>query len=878
MNPDPPRVLRAVLTRLVPSGPVRDGLLGDLDELYDERARRGRLSADVWYARQLLSAAVHYPLRRLWERGVHGKGVSMLEEVGRDLGYALRILRRKPVFTAVVVLTLALGIGANTAIFSVVDAVLLKPLPYAKPDRLVRVLQHRRGNEDVSRVFSREDFSDLNQDNPAYEFMAAYGMGTRVLTGSGEPEELYAAYVSADFFRVLGVGAALGRTLATGENVPGADLAAVLSDGFWRSRFGSDVGVPGATITLDGELFTIVGVMPPTFDFPSADADVWVPHSLIGCDNVPCGRGSRFMDVLARLAPGATLASATTATNTVLERLEAAYPETNEGRGIAKVIPLQESIVGDVRPTLLVLLGAVALVLFIACANVANLLLARGTTRSREYAIRAALGAGRSRVMRQLLTESIVLALVGGALGFLLAFRGVDAVVALSAWSIPRSHEIQPDLRVAGFALAVSVMTGVLFGMLPSLTASRTDLNDSLAAGGRDGGAEGRRPAGRGPLIVVEMALAVVLLTGAGLFIRTIWNLTRVDPGFRADNVLSLSISMSGDVMSGDDRNAYRREIIDRIGTLAGVVAVGGSKNVPLHGVDEYYQFSLPGRPDVSAINPATHIVTGGYFRALDIPLLAGRVFTEADEADERLVLIVNQALARRYWPDRDPVGETIMLFGRREVRIVGVVGDVRHNGITQAPGPAVYVLPHFGGRRSLNLFVRTAADPLAMADAVRRVIWEVNPDQPVARIATMRQVKSGTIREPQFLAVLLSSFAGLAVVLAALGVYGVTAHEVSRRTYEVGVRMALGARSSDVLRLIITQGLAPVLSGLAIGLIAALALTRVLSNLLYGVETTDPTIIAGVALLLVAVAMLAVYVPARRAARVDPIMALRAQ
>jgi predicted permease len=801
----------------------------------------------------------------------------MLEEIGRDLGYAFRMLRRKPGFTAVIVFTLALGIGANAAIFSVVDAVLLKPLPYPQPDRLVRLLHHLRGDDDVTfGVFSREDFADLKQNNSVYESLASYGEGTRVLTGGGEPQELRAAYVSADFFRTIGIEAALGRTLLPEEDVSGRNLAVVLSDGFWRSRFGSDVGIVSQTITLDGTPFTIVGVMPASVDFPSPEADVWLPYSLVGCNNVPCGRGSRFMNVVGRLAPGVTLESARAATNAFLERLEATYPETNARRGVAMVIPLQQSLVGDVRLALLVLLCSVAFVLLIACANVANLLLARGTARGRELAIRAALGAGRFRVVRQLLTESLALALIGGVLGFVLSFPAVDAIVALSASSIPRSHEIQPDLRVAGFALAASVLTGVLFGLLPSLAASRIDFHESLKAGGRIGGEGGRRQGTRGLLIVVEMALAVLLLTGAGLLSKTFWNLMRVETGFRAENVLTLNINMSADVMGGDRRNAYRREIIREIGNLPGVLSVGGSTIVPLHGVSEHYSFSLP--TDPSPFNPETHIVTGDYFDALGIPLLEGRLFTEADEVDEAPVLIVNEAMARRYWPDRNPVGQTLRLFEDDEVRIVGVVGNVRHNGITQVPSAAVYVLPHFGGRRSMNLFVRTASDPLSMLSAVRRVIWDVNPDQPIARIATMREVASGTVREWRFLTLLLSSFAGLALALSVLGVYGVTAYEVSRRTYEVGLRMALGARARDVLRLIVRQGIAPVFGGLVIGLIMARVLTRVLSSLLFGVAASDPMIFASVGFFLVAVAVLAIYLPARRAARTNPMISLRAQ
>lgn len=803
-----------------------------------------------------------------------------------DLRYALRTLLRSPGFALAAVLTLTLGIGANTAIFSVVNAVLLRPLPYAEPDGLVRVLH--RAPEDgfavTSGAFSPQDFEDLKRDNAVYQPLAAYhfipGQSEVILSGGGEPQELNAAFVSADFFPALGMPASLGRTPQAEENVPGADRVVVLSDGFWRRRFGSDAGVVGRTLTLDGDPFTVVGVMPPSFNFPSPEADIWVPLSLIGDDDIPHIRGLRWMDVVGRLSAGATLETATSATNAVLRRLEEAYPETNEGWGSATVLTLRESLVGDVRPALLVLFGAVALVLLIVCANLANLLLTRGSTRGRELAIRAALGAGRSRVVRQLFTESVALALVGGILGLVLAVWGVDALVALSAGTIPRSFEIQLDVRVIGFALGASVITGVLFGLLPSLAASRVDFHEALKEGGRGGTDGSRRRGARGLLVVAEMAVAVVLLTGAGLLIKSFWNLTRVDPGFRAENVLSLSISTPSEIIfDGDRRNAYRREILRRIENLPGVVAVGGSKTIPLQGGGEPYSFGVPGRTDALPITPESgaYIVTPGYFRALRIPLLQGRVFTAADEADAAPVAVVNQAMARRYWPDRDPVGESLGT-GDGELRIVGMVDNVRNEGIAQAPTPAVYLPSYLAPRSSMKLFVRTASDPLRIAGAVRQAIWGVNPDQPISGIATMQELVSRTVAEPRFFTIVLGSFAGLAVVLAALGVYGVIAYTVSRRTYEVGIRMALGAGARDVLRLVMTQGIAPALGGLVMGLVAARALTRVLSSLLYGVDTGDPAIFTSVALLLAAVALLAVYIPARRAARVDPMLALRAE
>ncbi|MEE8116241.1 MAG: ABC transporter permease, partial [Gemmatimonadales bacterium] len=756
-------------------------------------------------------------------------------------------------------------------IFSVVDGVLLRPLPYPEPDRLVRVLHYHRDEQDPTRgTFSREDFADLQRSTAVFESLAAFsGPGPRVLTGSGGAEQITVASVTTEFFHTLGVPAAMGRTI-TAEDVPGADHVVVLSDGFWRSRFDADPGVVGKTITLDGATFTILGIMPLSFDYPTPKTAVFIPVTLLGCDDIPCSRASRFLRAVGRLAPGVTVDAASEATRTVLEELERAYPETNEDR-TSSVISLHLSLAGEVRPQLLILLGAVGFLLLITGANVANLQLARGATRKSEFAVHAALGAGRSRVARQVLTESLVLSTLGGGLGFVLAFRGVDLLVALGAGSIPRSHVIHTDVRIAGFALAASVLTGILFGLLPALSASRVNLHDDLRDSGRRGGAG--RVASRGLLVGAQAALAVILVTGATLLARSFWNLTRVETGFTAENVLSLTMRTDGDVMRGEERNAYRREIVRRIETLPSVIAVGGAKDLPLHGVSEEYSFTLPELPERS-MRSATLIVTGSYFEALGIPLLAGRFFTASDEIDRASAVVVDRALAQRHWPNGDAVGKTLLLQGRTPLQVVGVVGDVRYSGITQAPSPTVYVLPHLGGRSSLTIFVRTASDPLSIADAARQAVWDVNPDQPVV-VRTMRQVRSTTVAEPRFVTVLLASFAGLAIVLAMLGVYGVTAYEASRRTYEIGVRIALGARAPDVLGLILRKGIAPMAAGALIGLVGARALSRILSSLLYGVEATDPLTFAVVPVLLAALGLLAVYVPARRATRVDPRVAL---
>ena len=805
-----------------------------------------------------------------------------MNTIRSDLKYAARSLRRTPGFAAIAVVTLALGIGANTAIFSVVHNVLLQPLALVEPERVVRVFHDapEAGFATTPGAFSPPDFEDLQRDNAAFASLAAYyfipGQSETSLLGGGAPQELDTAFVSADFFSLLGVPPLLGRTPGAAENVPGTDQVVVLSHGLWQARFGADPGIVGRNVTLDSGKFTVIGVMPAAFDFPSRKAAMWVPLSLIGEDDIPTMRGLRWMDVVGRLAPEVTVAAADDAADGVMQRLAREYPDTNEDWTGVTVQTLKASLVGDLRPALFVLLGAVALVLLIACANLANLLLARGSARGSEFAVRSALGADRGRLVRQLLTESLLLALAGGALGLGLAYAGLDALVALSAGTIPRPDEIGVDLRVAGFALAASVLTGVLFGLAPALAASKPDLQESLGDGGRSASA-GRRGRGlRDALVIAQTALAVVLLAGAGLLLRSFWNLTHVDPGFSGENVLSLSISTPSEVISDDERRAaYRREILARIGSLPGVLAVGGSKTVPLHGGGEGYAFTVAGQPEPVAPESGVLIVTPGYFRALGIPLLRGREFTDNDEASEALVLMVNEAFARRYLPAREPVGATLSL-GDEELRVVGLVGDVRTEGIAREPAPAVYAPAYLLPRSSMKLFIRTTSDPLQVAAAVRETIWDINPNQPISDITTMQKVMSETVARPRFFTLLLGGFAGLAMVLAALGVYGVIAYAVSRRTSEIGIRMALGASTGNVLRLAIAQGLAPAVAGLAIGLVAAVLLTRLLSGLLYDVAAVDPATFGGVALLLVIVALLAGWLPARRAARVNPAFALR--
>ena len=805
-----------------------------------------------------------------------------------DLRYAVRSLAKSPGFAAVAIATLALGIGANSAIFSVLNGVLFSRLPYADPDRLVRVYTadpEQPGG--ASPAFSPQDYDDLAAEmkrlgtkSPIARIASFYftpGLSGMNLTGGGEPERVDSANVSGEYFGTLGVPAALGRTLLPSDDVPGRDRVIVLSDALWRHRFSADPRVVGQRVTLEGKPFTVVGVMPASFELPAREVDVWGPISLIGEDDIPHLRGLRWMEVVARLAPGATPEKATAATSAVLERLARAYPETNEKRDRAVVRSLREALVGDLRPALLVLLGAVSLVLLIACANLANLLLARTTTRRHELAVRVALGAGGGRLACQILTENVVLSLFGGGLGLAASVIGVRALVALGGADMPRLEVVRPDARVLLFTLAIALATGLISGLLPALRASRAEAREALVEGGRGG--EGRRGQGaRGALVAAETALAAVLLIGAGLMIRSFERLLAVDPGFSPGRVLALSISLEdGKFPDAKQQAAYQNEIVRRIAELPGVVAAGGSKTLPLHGGGEPYDFLVEGRASTERILPAAgaFIVTPGYFRALGIPLVAGRDFTARDGVEAPPAVIVNRALARQLWPDGDAVGRRIR-FGEHGIEIVGVAGDVRHTALATPPEPALYLPNSIAPRSTMKIFVRTKADPLALAGAVRRAIREVDPNQPVSDLAPMRQLVSEAVARPRFTTLLLTLFGALALALAALGTYGVVSYAVAQRTHEIGIRMALGARRGQVLGMVVGRSSALTFAGLAAGIAAAFALTRLLSGLLYGVSTTDPLAFLAAPSALAAVALLASYLPARRAAGLDPLIALR--
>jgi len=800
-----------------------------------------------------------------------------------DIVQALRSFRRSKGYTAAAVLTLAVGLGANAVIFSAVLAVLLRPLPFRAPERLVWV-GHAHRERGIVAAFSPQDFDDLARSTSgpgrAFASLADYawlpGNSGMSLTGAGEPLRVPVASVSGTFFPTLGMQAALGRPLLPADDRPGTNHVVVLSHRLWRSRFGDDRAVVGRKVTLEGAPFTVVGVMPPELAFPAREVGIWAPLSLVGDDKVPHLREVRWLNVVGRLSPGVTLRAATTQATTVLTRLERQFAESDKGWGIAALRPLAETVTGEVRPLLTVLFAAVGLVLLVICVNLANLSLARAAGRSRELAIRAALGATPARLAGQLLIESVGLALAGGALGLLLAKLGIGLLGGLAADYLPRADEIRLDAAVALFTLALAVACGFAFGEAAARRAAGRDLRQALQQMGSTG-EEGRGHGAR-MLVMVQTALATLLLIGAGLLLRSFWQLVHVDPGFQAAHVLSLSISIPDAHIAPDGGTRYRGEILRRLRSLPGVLAVGVSHSQPLAGQGEPFPFIPVGAADPRPVTPAEGVllVSTGYFHALGIPVLRGRDFEERDEdRSAPPTLIVNHSLAVQLWPGEEAVGKRLRT-GETDLTVVGVVGDVHVEGVAKPVGPAVYWPLRLSPRSTIKFFVRTAGDPLAVLGAARRAVWEVNPDQPISDVAPLSQLVADDVARPRLLTSTVAAFGVLAALLAALGIYGVTVQSVRRRTQEIGVRMALGADRTQVVGLIVRQGMALALGGLACGLGAAFALARLLASVLFGVGTADPMTYAGVALLVAATALAASYLPAREAAAVDPLTAIK--
>lgn len=804
----------------------------------------------------------------------------------QDIRYAARKLSRTPGFTAIAAFTLALAIGATTAIFSVIDGVLLTPLPFREPERVVRVTNMRAGNRMVSSV---PDFVDFQKQTKSFASMAGIDNQAMNLTGGGDPERLQAARVGASFWGLLGVNPSLGRGFAPNEDALAAGRVVVLSDGLWKRRFGADRRIVDKTITLDGNSYTVIGVGPPRFSYPDRP-DLWVPLRFTKDDLSPDGRGAHWLGVIARLAPNVSVKQASGEMVALTKRLEQQFPESNTGM-TGTVIPLQEYMVGDVRPALYVMLGAVAFVLLIACANVANLLLVRAAARESEMAVRTALGAGAWRIIRQLVTESVLLAVVGGVFGTLLALWGVDLLLAMAPQGLPRIEEVKVNGTVLLFTAGVTALTGVLFGIFPALTTARANVSGMLKDGmrGSSGGVASRRA--RNSLVMAEMALAVVLLVGAGLLIRSFSKLLAVDPGFRAERVVTYSIA-APETKYGKypELRALATGLIERMKRIPGATGAAIVTGLPLSNMMMRTSAHIEGTPqERPAERKATDVtmVTPGYFTTMGIPIVNGRDFTDRDGSGAPVVAIINQEFAKRYFPNENPLGKRITLGWEQDTaatggnmtlggEIVGIVGNVKRRGLSQEVYPetyASYMQPTFS---SFSVVVKSTADPSTVMAAIRAQVRELDRDLPLSELRQLKELVSQSVSRPRFYTMVLGVFASIALVLAAVGIYGVISYAVSLRTRELGIRIALGATGRQVSGLVLQQGVTLALAGVVIGGAGAYWLTRLLTKLLFGVTATDPFTYLGVAALLTAIAALACYIPARRAARVDPLLAMR--
>jgi predicted permease len=805
----------------------------------------------------------------------------------QDLRLGIRMMARTPGFSCVVVLTLALGIGANVALFSVVNGVLLNPLPFPRPDQLV-TLDQSKPNFDMGAI-PYPNFRDLQKENSTFSSMAISRGFAFSLIGAGEAERVTARLVSADFFSVLEVKPAMGRAFAPGEDEPGAGPVAMISADLWQRKFGAAQDVVSKSVTLDDKTYTIIGVTPADFSLFRGTA-VYVP---IGQWNNPALkiRGAGLgLHGIGRLKPGVTVEQAQADLNSVMGRLAETYPDANRGNG-SKVSRLKERMIGGIGPTLWLLLGAVGFVLLIACVNVSNLLLARSTSRSREFAIRAALGAGRWRLLRQSLTESMLLAIAGGGLGLVVASWATNAALAVLPTTLPRAAEVRLDTRVLVFTIAISLFTGILAGLAPALRTSKWRLSETLKEGGR--GASRARGRAQGLMVAVEMALAVVLLIGAGLMIRSLSALWKVDPGFRSDNVLTFSLSLSPSMRQGSPEatRAALHELSDQIGSSPGVRAVSFSAGaIPLAGEDDLF-FWFDGQPkpaSQSEMNMAlVYRVEPGYLAAMGIPLKQGRFFNNQDDERSQSVVVIDDVFAHKYFGNSDPIGKRIRQDGQDEPQqIIGVVGHVKQWSIDSDEAQTLQAQLYEPFRQFSNNSMNGLAAGLGVItryeggsppfDSIRQVVQSRNKQNVISRPQTMNEVIAASLAEQRFMMILLDSFAITALLLASMGLYGVISYLVGQRTHEIGIRLALGAQRRDVLRLVLSHGMKMALGGVALGLLAALGLTRLLSRMLFGVSATDPITFAGIAVILLGVTLLACFVPARRATKVDPLVALR--
>ena len=788
-----------------------------------------------------------------------------------DLRFAFRQLLKNPGFTSVAVLTLALGVGATTAIFSVVNAVLLKPMPYEQPGQLVQLWEAPSPGK--RNWVSPGAFTDWKEQSTAFENLSVLYNADSNITGTGEPERISGVSMSANGLQIFRARLVLGRTFTPDEDQPGKDKVIILTHRLWQRRFGGDSNIAGRTVGLDGQSYTIVGVLPPHF-LPWDRPEFVIPHVI--SSEQKSNRGNHSLTVFGRLKPNVTVEQAQVELNALAARLKQLYPVSKKDWGVT-VIPMNEQITGDIRPTLLLLLGAVGCVLLIACANVANLLLAKASARQKEIAVRAALGASRWRVIRQLLVESFLLSLLGALFGLLVAFWSAGALGRLTAVGFPRAHNISLDLHVLGFALCVSLLTGLVFGLIPALQASRPNLNDMLKEGAR-GSPAGTQNRIRNGLIVAEVALALVLLAGAGLLLNSFFHLINVPPGFNPHHVLTMQMTLPNNKYPDRERSTkFFTSVVERLETLPGVEAAGLSTTLALAGGRHDTLITIKGRPDpLSDGHPADfEFCSPDYFLTMRIPLLRGRVFDRHDTANSPRVVVVNEAFVRGYFRDEDPLGKYIN-DGSESWEIVGVVGNVHNSSLAELVPPRYYCPQAFNYFGYGYLVVRTSGAPLALTDSVRHAILEIDPDQPVSDIRTLEDVLGSSVVQRRLILLMLGGFAGAALSLAAIGLYGVIAYGVSQRTREIGIRMSLGADSRNVLGVVLRHGLKLAGLGIAIGVPAALGLTRVLMTLLFEVKPTDPLTFIGVSFLLLLVALFASWLPARRASKVDPMEALR--
>jgi putative ABC transport system permease protein len=810
----------------------------------------------------------------------------MLGQLAQDLRYGARTLLKTPGFTAIAALTLALGIGANSAIFSFVDGVLLKPLPYRDADRIMRVLEKPPGGG--RNGISTNTFLDWQHENTVFESLAASTGGSMTLSGIEEPTLVRGGRVSASYFDVFQVKPALGRTFAPDEDQPGKEHVVVLSHRLWVSQFGSDPGLVGRSLILDGEPFTVIGVMPEASAFDRDYSQMWRPLAFKPSERT---RDYHWMGALGRLKPGVTIEQARAQMDAIGERISRDYPDSNKSWGVT-IDPYADTVVNtQLRSSLHVLLGAVGMLLLIGCANLANLTLTRGTAREREVALRAALGAGRGRLVRQFLTENVLLAAIGGGLGLLLGYGMMAGLKrALPPFMLPSDVGVTMDGRVLAFTLALSVVTGVIFGLAPALQATKPDLASAMKEGGRGATGDAGRRRLRGALVVIEVALAFVLLVGSGLLLRSFYRMLSVETGFDSTNVITMSLPMTADQFSSPEQlTGYLRQLTARVDTLPGVRESAMTSALPMRGWSDGMPFLVSGRDVVDRANRRAagfKSIDAAYFHTLGMKLLKGRGFTDRDAKGAPPVMVINQTMATRHFEGENPIGQHILVQeivpGRPVLgdeipwEVVGVVADEKTSGLAGGPQAGMYVPMEQSPSTLANLVVRAQVDPATLQRAIGQAIHDVNRNQSIADMLTLEQIKDQSAANNRLRTMLLAMFAGLAVLLSALGIYGVLSYTVAQRTHEIGIRAALGATSGTLLRLVLGGGMKLALAGLVLGLAGSLALTQVLSSLLFGVSARDPLTMIGAAVILAVVAFLACYVPARRAAKLDPLSALR--